>query len=148
MMRLKVRADDWRTIWHPSVSRPEHSGSPLAHLRQHIDGMEDIPITDITKDTTDQDDVSWDRSHIRRELRGVTADDLDLAETGLVGKRPSGGDIALVKFDQTCSYTPGMRIDSQYLKHIYPLTRTQTDELQRSVEFRWEGFLELRLDHR
>jgi hypothetical protein len=117
-------------------------------LRQRVDGVKDILIANVAKDAAGQDDVGRDRSRIRRKLRRVSLDNLDLTETSLGCPLPGGCDIPLIEFDQARLDMLSVRIGCQRLNHIKSLARAQTDNLKRSIKFRREGLSELSLDRR
>jgi hypothetical protein len=130
------------------MSRPEHGGSTPAQLWQRVDGVKDVSITNVAKDATGQDYVGRDRSRIRRKLRCVSLDDLDLAEASLHCQLTSGCDIPLVEFDQARLDMLSVRIGCQRLNHVKSLARAQTDELKRSIEFCRERIPKLSLNYR
>jgi hypothetical protein len=124
----------------------------LAQLRQRVDGVKDVSITNVAKDATGQDNVGRDRSLIRRKLRCVSLDNLDLVEASLGCPLTSGCDIPLIEFDQASLDMLSVRIGCQDLNHIKSLARAQTDDLKRGIEFCIEfcreGLSEPSLDRR
>ncbi len=152
VMSHKICSDGRGHVWWISVSRPKHGGRMLAQLRQRVDGVKDVSITDVAKDATGQDDVGRDRSLIHRNPRRVSLYDLDLAEAGPSCPLTDGCYIPLVEFDQAGPYMLSVRIGCQRLNHIKSLARVQTDDLKRSIEFCIEfcreGLSESSLDRR
>ena len=124
----------------------------LAQLRQRVDGVKDVSITNVAKDATGQDNVGRDRSLICRKLRCVSYNYFDLAEASLGCPLTGDCDIPLIEFDQARLYMLSVRIVCQRLNHIKSLARTQTDDLKRSIEFCIEfcreGLSELSLNRR
>jgi hypothetical protein len=120
----------------------------LAQLRQRVDGVKDVSITDVAKDAAGQDDVGRDRSLICRKLRRVSLYNFDLAETSLGCPLTGGCDISCVEFDQASLYMLRVRIGRQRRNDIKSLPRAQADDLKRSIEFRREGLSEMSLDRR
>lgn len=147
-MRLKVPSDGRRDIWHSSASCPYDSSRVPTKLRQHVDGVKDISLTYVSKYATDQYDVSRHRSRIRRQQRSIPCDNLDLAKVRLVRPLASFRDISLVELNQASFNAMGMRIRCQNLYNVASLASANTYHLERTIQFRWKGVPELRLDNR
>ena len=125
----------------------------LAQLRQRVDGVKDVSITNVAKDATSQNDVGRDRSLVGRKLRRVSLRRLSIWPRPASGcPLTSGCDIPLIEFDQAGPYMLSVRIGCQRLNHIKSLARVQTDDLKRSIEFCIEfcreGLSESSLDRR